>query len=234
MKPAALAIGFVCAGLIGAVCANVFFPPEPAAPADTGAPDRIDARFDELEAEIDRVAKLVETQRIAPPISEEVKPEIEETKPLGEGSAAFIEDPIIRDARVSDHNETVAVIEDKVRKVIEEKQEQARQEREKAAAIKLAKQREDFLDKWTKALDLTDAQREQLSENWNTRVKVGRALQKRQQEFGPDATQQQREILKQETADAARLIDDELKKILSTEQYDKMMGFYEKARNRRR
>ena len=227
MKPAFLVLGFVVAGVVGAVFAHVVLPPEPASTPGTGQPDRVDARLDQLEAEVTRLSRALEANRLAPVIDslkDEVKPEILETKPR-----EIVGDPVIKDAKVSDEN----VIEEKVRKVIAEKQEEARRQREKAAAMKLSQDMQKFLDHWTKELDLTESQREQLADNWKRRVAIGATYKQKFADKGPDITQQERQALQQEMADEARILDDELRKTLSAEQYEKLMGHY-KNRGRKR
>ena len=169
-----------------------------------------------IDREISRLTDLVH-ERAAPVVPSEEGPVAEpaEKPPSGPAGTATFE-PFLDDV----------AIEERVRKVIDKRARKAVERERSETARRQRDQMNQWLARWTKELDLNERQQEELRDNYARRLKAIAAHQERLRELGDRITPQEREILQQANADAARVLDDELKKSLSTTQYEKLMDYY--------
>jgi len=212
MKIVLIALGFVGAGLIGAVAARELFPgdaPEMGAPSALAS---VEARIDDIEAQVARLTEEVRARRDAgivpnapPPFSDDPAAAIPlDAAPPSDGPAAITDDQIER--KVVETVEKIA-------------RARAAEKARRAEEIQLAKERE-WLATKQKEIGLTDYQVEELGRMIVARRRAIAGF-KRKMAAAPDG---QKADIQQAMMDYRRQLDGELRKLLSGDQYDAIMN----------
>jgi hypothetical protein len=213
MRTALIAIGFVAAGLIGAVAARELFPPE--LPPPTGPRSdlaALEARINDLSAQVDRLSEEVRSREsvvIRPDVPPAAVPDTAEALPAepppanGEAPAALTDDRI--------EKKVVETVEKIARARAEEK---AR--REEAAT---RKKELEWLRQKQRELDLTDDQVQQFAKLLVQR-RATLAVMKRRYDAAPP---EQKPLIQAEMKDYGELLRGELRKLLNADQYEAIM-----------
>jgi hypothetical protein len=222
MRTVIFVIGFIGAGLAGAVGGRVLFPVEAPLTGDPGVPARVTARLDDLEAQIARLSETV-NRDLAPPLPDPIV-RVDGRVPHAEEPA---QDPDVVVLEVSE-----GVIEEKVREAIDERVKAQREEHERRVATQKEQKVQAWLEKWQKELGLTDYQREELGKQFRLRQKAIDDYKRTIAERGSDITEAEKALLTQEVKDVVRQSDAELKSLLSTQQYEKLMEAYSGGKRR--
>jgi len=214
VKIALLLIGFVGAGVIGAVAARELFPadaPEVGAPPGIAA---IEARVNDLSAQVTRLTEEVRAQRDARILPDAPPPATVDAPAAIEGEAAAAGVPGLP-AEITDD-----LIEKKVVETVEKmaRARAAEKARRDEAAVR-KKEREWLLAK-QKELGLTDYQVNEFAKMLiSRRQRMGEM--KRRWNAAPE---EQKPQVRAEMEDYSRTLRGELQKLLNADQYDAIMN----------
>ena len=213
MKTALFVLGFLGAGLVGAVASRELFPPAASPAADApGDLAGLEARVDDLSDQVARLSEEVRARRDAGIV------------PSDPSHAAAADDPTLLPGLAADPaGAPPAFTDDRIEKKIEETIAKITRERqaEKAKQVELStrkKEREWLLTK-QKEHGLTDYQVEEFT----------KLLMYRRERLGTlkagwnEATPEQQAQRKTEMEDLGRELRGELQKLLSGDQYEAIM-----------
>jgi hypothetical protein len=206
MRTAVVVLGFLGAGILGGVAARIVARDE--APAPLG-PDRLAARVESLEAEVARLSAEMRRPPDLPPLA--AAPAAPAAEPPPDPPSPFPD----------------GEIEAKVRATVEEIAREQREEKEQQALAATLAAEEKWIAMVREPLALTDSQVEGLRALL-ARRREGIAVYKgRLLERGTDITPAEREALAQEMKDLGVALDQELRALLSSSQYDALMAYNE-------
>lgn len=213
MKNLVFFLGFGVAGLVGAIGGRVLLPENDSAESGRTEIERLDARIDDLSMEIARVRRALRESRDAASLRSEPRllpdapePETEESVPVDASSALVVP--------------ADAVIEEKVRKVIDERTRAAQAARAEKDEAAQRKKEVEWIARLKKEQGLTDFQARELQRMLIDRREVVAEF-KRRHEDAPDEAG--KEIIQAERKQYGEDLQIELKALLSPEQYDAIM-----------
>lgn len=216
MRAAVFVIGIVGAGLVGAVAGRILLPEEGSRPTSREDPSRLEARFDDLEAEVARLAEDLRRERDTPPLPAPAPAPVPE--------AADDAEPVpVVTVEVSE-----SVIEEKVREALDERAREVTEEQKRRADALQAEKDAAWQARLKKELGLTDYQATELVKQLRRRREVLTEHKRKLMEKGPDITPAEREALQQDLLDAGQLLDSDLKSLLNADQYEALMKMYRK------
>ncbi|MHC4860629.1 MAG: hypothetical protein ACYTDY_11110 [Planctomycetota bacterium] len=222
MRAAVFVIGIVGAGLVGAVGGRILFPEEGSPPTSREDPSRLEARIDDLEAEVARLAEELRRERDTRALPDPAPVSLPAPAPAPEASDDAEPVPEFT-VEVSE-----SVIEEKVREALDERAREASAEQKRRADALQAEKDAAWQARLKKELGLTDYQATELVKQLHRRREVLAEHKRKLLEKGPDITQAEREALQQDLRDAGRLLDSDLKSLLSADQYEALMKMYRK------
>ncbi|MHC4859307.1 MAG: hypothetical protein ACYTDY_04370 [Planctomycetota bacterium] len=205
MRTALFLFGFASAAFVGVMAGQMLSPGE-AAPPDLADLERLRAQVDELETEVARLK--VEARRPPPlPASMPGGPDLLDSSVAEAAAERPAAAPLPDEA-----------LRDTILEVVQEKEKTDRGAREERVAKYAARMEEARLDRLEKDLGLEKYQREELAKILEKRRVALADLWRgrREQPRSPEAREEMREELKRIREEA----DTELKKLLSTEQYE--------------
>jgi vacuolar-type H+-ATPase subunit I/STV1 len=223
MRTVLFIIGFVGAGLVGAVFGHVLFPDDAPLPGRSGDDSYLMARVDDLAAEVERLRTAVYDERASRPIAN--------TQQTPAASALFSsEDPAVLDVGDIVVGGTVAptlttddVIEEKVRETVEEIAREQRRERARREEAKIVAKETAWLKGMQADLRMTDYQVEEIGKLLVQRRRAMEAFKQKWAALGEDATPQQKAGLQQTMTDYRESLKIEVLKVVSVDQYEGMV-----------
>ncbi len=232
MRTVLFVIGFVGAGLVGAVFGHVLFPADAPLPGRSTDQSRLEAQVDDLAAEVDRLRTEFREERASRPIPD--------TQHAPAAPALFTsENPAVLDIGVIRAGGTGApalipdeVIEEKVRETVLEIARENQKERARQAEARQVEKETAWLKGMQEELRMTDYQVEELKKLLVGRRRTVAAFKKAWADLGPNPTPQQKARFEQEKTDYGETLKIEVLKVISLAQYEAMVNKSRAAQQR--
>jgi DNA repair exonuclease SbcCD ATPase subunit len=220
MRAPLILIGFLGAGVVGAVAGQILFTPtEPPTSTDPEVA-RLVKRIDDLESESARMRDEIGRLSVAAPAPAApgeapalVPADVPRPEAVTPADPAPVPSGLVPEER----------IEEKVRETIQEIAKDQREKKERWAALKQAEKEKKWLEGIAPKLGLSGQQVEDLTKLLEKRRKAIFAYNRAKEQLGPDAPPERREALEQRIRAFGQTLDEELRLVLSTEQYEAIM-----------
>jgi periplasmic protein CpxP/Spy len=209
--PLLILVGLV-AGLIGGIAGAVIMTPSSDAVVNAGPPSDRMARLDDLEAELSRLREQVRQWELAPPMamapgSATIPGETEATAPAASAASGL---PIQE-----------AELKEKILDVVAEREESEREARSRMRTEMEAQHTADTLKRLTEELQLDAYQAEQLAAILAARREAMGKFREKMFAGMQDANQVDRQALRDEMQKVRAESDQQVKDLLSPDQYTK-------------
>jgi len=213
MRNLVFTIGFVGAGLVGAVGGRLLFPGETVG-VDLEAPALAESRLEELENRMERLAgevRALRQERLAPApdplaaVSFDATPGVAPPGPVDAPASAA---PVSAAAAPGE-------IEEKVVEIIEAREREQRERKAKWAEVAQVKKEAAWLGRLKEPLGLTDRQIKDLLRLLADRRATMAEYRRNWAERGDGITEAEQAAIKAEAADYGRRLDGDLRAMLS-------------------
>ena len=226
MRNLVFAIGFVGAGLVGAVGGKLLFPAETVG-VDLEAPALTESRIEELENRMERLAGEVRAMR-----QERLAPAPDPLAAVPFDATPGAAPPSHMDAPAAAEPAPAASpgeIEEKVVEIIEAREREQRERKAKWAAAAQLKKEAEWFARMKERLGLTERQVEDMKKLRTERRVKRNELGNRWRALGDAITEEQKTAIRVEMEDFNRNQDAEFRSLLSTTQYEGLMESYKRG-----
>ena len=228
MRTVLFIVGFVGAGLVGAVFGQMLFPDDAPLPGRSEDQSRLEAQVDDLAAEVEVLKTAIREERDSRPLPETpFSPVPSDAVTAGNPVAGTAAAPPPADTRTLISDE---VIEEKVRETVVEIAREQQRERARQAEAKQVATETAWLKGMQSDLRMTDYQVEEIGKLLILRRRAMEVYKQKRDALGQDATPQQKARLQQEMTDYRESLKTEVLKVVSVEQYEGMVRKGQEAR----
>jgi hypothetical protein len=211
MKIALFALGFIAAGVVGGVTADLLRPEVTSAPTEGGR-DRLAAEIDDLRTDVAHLREEFRTARDAAVLPDEPAGTADAPLPSAAG------EEIPSEEAVADGS---GALEEKVNRLIEEKARKDGEARTKRIGAMWAERDKERLSRLKEDLDLTDYQAEELARILDERRKVMMEMRTKMFEGGRENLSREEITAFREKMQKSRDESEEkVKSLLSSSQYE--------------
>jgi len=222
MRTGLFVIGFIGAGLVGAVFGHMLFPADVPLPGRSENLSHLEAQVDDLAVEVDRLRTEVREERVsrslpdAPFSPAAAGISIDPADP----SATSLTAPVPAGAPILIPDD---LIEEKVRETVVEIARENQQERARQAEARKVEKETAWLKGMQEELRMTDYQVEEIGKLLVGRRRAVAAFNQAWADLGPNPTPPQKARFQQEKTDYGETLRIEVLKIISQAQYEAMV-----------